>query len=136
MPTSDKQLAANRANAAKSTGPRTPEGKARSAQNACTHRFTASTFAVVRLEELDEIARLKQDLVAVYQPVNSQELFALEQMALAQHTMLRAYRLESGLFTTCLDHALNDNGALSPPCARSSPAMAISKSPAPKLAIT
>ena len=31
MPTSDKQLAANRANAAKSTGPRTPEGKARSA---------------------------------------------------------------------------------------------------------
>ena len=71
MPTSEKQLAANRANAAKSTGPRTPEGKARSARNACTHGFTASSFAVVRLEDLDEIARLKQDAVAVYQPVNS-----------------------------------------------------------------
>jgi hypothetical protein len=110
MPISEKQLAANRANAAKSTGPRTPEGKAHSAQNARTHGFTASTFAVVRLEEIDEIARLKHDLLSVYQPVNSQELFALEQMALAQQTMFRAARLESGIFTTCLEMALNHDG--------------------------
>src|SRR5947207_849396 len=109
MPISDKQLAANRANAAKSTGPRTPEGKARSACNARTHGFTASTFAVVRLEELDEIARLKQDAVAVYQPVNSQELFALEQLAISQQTMLRAARLEAGLFANCLESAINAN---------------------------
>src|SRR6266851_3917979 len=106
MPSSPARLAANRANAAKSTGPRTPEGKARSARNACTHGFTASSFAVVRLEEHDEIARLKQDLVAVYQPVNSQEMFALEQMALAQQMMFRAARLESGWFTTSLDAVL------------------------------
>jgi hypothetical protein len=81
-PVSPKQLAANRANAAKSTGPRTPEGKARSAQNARKHGFTASTFAVVRLEDLHEVAHLKDDLLAVYQPVNSQELFALERIAL------------------------------------------------------
>jgi hypothetical protein len=110
MPTSDKQLAANRANAAKSTGPRTPEGKTRSSQNARTHGFTASTFAVVRLEELDEVARLKHDLLAVYQPVNSQELFAIELIALAQQTRFRAARLESGVFINCLDMALNDNG--------------------------
>jgi len=140
MPTSDMQLAANRANAAKSTGPRTPEGKARSSRNARTHGFTASTFTVVRLEELDEIARLKQDIVAVYQPVNSQELFALEQMALAQQTMLRAARLESGLFTTCLQMALNDNDTPFSPMCPALAAMAtcrsISKSPAPKIAIT
>ena len=111
MPTSDKQLAANRANATKSTGPRTPGGKSRSCQNARTHGFTATTFTVVRLEEFDEIARLKHDLLAVYQPVNSQELFALEQMALAQQTMFRAARLESGIFTTCLEMALNHDGA-------------------------
>src|SRR5438874_13705061 len=111
MPISEKQLAANRANAAKSTGPRTPEGKARSARNGITHAFTASTFTVVRLEDLQEIANLKADLTAAYQPVNSQELFALERMALTQQAMLRAARLESGLFTTCLDIALDGDGA-------------------------
>ena len=110
MPISDEQLAANRANAAMSTGPRTPEGKARSACNSRSHGFTASTFAVVRLEDLNEVAHLKADLTAVYQPVNSQELFALERMALTQQAMLRAARLESGLFTTCLDVALNHDG--------------------------
>lgn len=109
-PISEKQRAANLANAANSTGPRTPEGKARSARNARSHGFTASTFAVVRLEDLNEVAHLTADLIAVYQPVNSQELFALERVALTQQTLLRAARLESGLFTTCLDQALDHSG--------------------------
>jgi hypothetical protein len=115
VPISDQQLAANRANAAKSTGPRTPEGKARAAANSRSHGFTASTFAVVRLEDLDEVAHLKADLTAVYQPVNSQELFALERRALTQQAMLRTARLESGLFTTCLNAALVGGGNRSSP---------------------
>src|ERR1017187_9258458 len=107
---SDKQLAANRANAAQSTGPRSPEGKARSAQNSRKHGFTASTFTVVRLEDLDEVARRRDDLIAVYQPVNSQELFAIERIALAQQTLLRVERLHTGLCTTCLNEALDGNG--------------------------
>ena len=79
-PVSPKRLAANRANAARSTGPRSPEGKARSAQNARKHQFTGSTFAVVRLEELQEIAHL------------------------------RGARLESGFFTTCLDQSFDRAG--------------------------
>jgi hypothetical protein len=108
-PASPEQLAANRANAAHSSGPKTPEGKARSAQNSVKHGFTASTFVVVRLEDLQEIARLKSDLVSVYQPVNAQELFALERMALSQQAILRAARLESGLFTTSLNETLDTN---------------------------
>ena len=130
-PITHKQIAANRANAAKSTGPRTSEGKARSAQNARKHGFTGSTFAVVRLEELDEIARLKADLVAVCEPVNSQELFALERMALAQEALLRSARLEAGLFTDALDEALpgTEPSSLRP---RSWPAMAIPASRTPR----
>ena len=106
-PVSPKQLAANRANAARSAGPKSPEGKTRSARNAVKHGFTAAAFAVVRLEDLQEVAHLTADLVSVYQPVNSQELLALQRMALAQQAILRAARLEAGLFTACLNETLN-----------------------------
>jgi hypothetical protein len=134
-PVSRKELAANRANAAKSTGPRTPNCEARSAQNAREHGFAASTFAVVRLEDLQEVDHLR----AGYQPVNSQELFAIERLALTQQALfgdtrltvsplvmqqglcarggqppcqglLRASRLETGLFTTCLNEVLDSSG--------------------------
>src|ERR1017187_5289617 len=104
---SDRQLAANRANAAQSTGPRSPEGKARSAQNSRKHGFTASTFAVVRLEDVDSVARLREDAIAVYQPVNSQEIFAIERIALAQQAILRVERLHSGLCTTWLNETIS-----------------------------
>src|SRR5450759_2109363 len=110
QPVSDKQLAANRANAAQSTGPRSPEGKSRSALNSRKHGFTASTFAVVRLEDIDEVAHLREDAIAVYQPVNSQELFAIERIALAQQTLLRVERLHEGICTTFLNEALTGQG--------------------------
>jgi hypothetical protein len=106
-PVSARQLAAGvPANANRSTGPRTAEGKARSAQNARRHGFAAADYAVVRLEALQAVAHLKADLVAVYLPVNAQELFAIERLALAQQALLRAARL----FTTCLNEALDPTG--------------------------
>jgi hypothetical protein len=109
MPNADR-IAANRANAAKSTGPRTPEGKARSSQNARKHTFTPENYAVVRLEEVHAITDLRADLVACYQPVNSQELFAIERMALAQQSLLRLTALENGLGTACLNETMNPEG--------------------------
>jgi hypothetical protein len=106
---SPAQLAANRANATHSTGPQTPEGKTRFARNSFEHGFTASTFAVVRLEDLQEIALLKSDLVHDYRPVNSQEIIALERMALSQQSMFRAARLEAGISTSCLNGTLDTN---------------------------
>src|ERR1022692_1943373 len=106
----DKQIAANRINAQKSTGPRSPAGKMKSALNARKHGFAGSVFTVVRLEDLNEINQLRQDALDLYRPVNSQELFALERVAVCQLSMIRASRLEAGLFTTCLDKALDPEG--------------------------
>ena len=112
---SPDQLAANRANASQSPGPRTPEGKLRSSQNARKHGFTATSFAVVRLEDLNEVAHLKEDLVNLYHPVNSQEFLALERVALAQQAILRAARLEAGFFSNCLGESLDTRGEFRPP---------------------
>ncbi len=49
MPISDKQLAANRANSKKSTGPKSPKGKAVCAMNGFQHGFTG--LAVVMTDE-------------------------------------------------------------------------------------
>jgi len=111
---SPEQLAANRANAANSTGPRTPEGKARSSQNARKHGFAASNFAVGApsgpLEDLNEVANLLEDLVNLYHPVSSHELFALERIARAQQSILRAARLEAGFFSLCLGESFDTSG--------------------------
>jgi hypothetical protein len=112
---SPDQLAANRANATNSTGPRTPAGKLRSAQNARKHGFTATSFAVVRLEDLNEVANLREDLISLYHPVNSQELFALERVALAQQAILRAARLEAGFLSNCLGESVSARGEFRPP---------------------
>jgi hypothetical protein len=106
----EKRLAANRANAQLSTGPRTPEGKARSAANAVKHGFAGATFAVIRPEDMREVDNLKADAVSVYRPANAQEMAAVERIALAQHQIFLAYRFESGLFTTAFDSAVDHEG--------------------------
>jgi hypothetical protein len=107
---SEANIAANRANAKLSTGPRTPEGKARSSQNARKHIFNATAFPVVRLEEIDEVDRLRADAIAAYKPANSQETFAVERIVLAQQALLRAERLHSGMMTICLNQTVTDDG--------------------------
>jgi hypothetical protein len=51
------------------------------------------------IESPEELARLREDLIAFYRPVNSQERIALEHVAHAQQSMFRAARLETSLFT-------------------------------------
>jgi hypothetical protein len=109
-PVSERRLAANRANAAHSTGPRTPEGKTRSSRNSRKHGFAAAKFAVVRLEELDSLENLRADAIATYRPVNSQELFAVERISLAQLSLLRCAELEAGLHTAAMNETVAPDG--------------------------
>ncbi len=70
------------------------------------YRFEPEGFSAVRAENVNQVANLRADLIAVYQPVNSQELFAIERVALAQHSLLRSYRLEAGFITCALEEGL------------------------------
>ena len=106
-PISEKRLAANRENAKRSTGPRTIDGKARSSRNAARHGFRSSSFAVVRLEDLDEVEKFKADAVACYKPVNAQELIAVERIAMSQQLIFRGARLDAGMFTSALNDVLD-----------------------------
>jgi hypothetical protein len=108
QPASAHQIAVNRANAAKSTGPTSPEGKDRSSQNAVKHGLTASRFTVVRVEDRAELEELRANLLHCYRPVNSQELEALDCMARARLSMRRAAQLEASLFTTSINQAWAD----------------------------
>jgi hypothetical protein len=100
---SEKQIAANRANAQHSSGPRTAEGKARSSQNARKYGFYGNAYNVPQLEDLEDVANLREDFAAAYHPRNPAEMEAVEQIAIAHQARLRAIRLEVGLFTSMLD---------------------------------
>ena len=79
------QVAANRRNAENSTGPKTEEGKARSAQNARRHGLTAYDF-VISGENREEFNSLLSDLTAEHQPSGPTEALLVQQMA--QHFWL------------------------------------------------
>ena len=108
-PVSHSQLAANRANAAKSTGPTTADGKAHSSQNAVKPGFPALAFSVRHLEDPDELANLKTDFVNSHHPASPAEMAAVERMAIGHQSILRASRLEAGLFSVGLNQTLTED---------------------------
>lgn len=82
---SPQKLAANRANAAHSTGPKTPEGKEKSKLNAVKHGFTARYFpAVIQAgtAEWEELEAVRKDFLDHYQPVNPVEQLLLEKISI------------------------------------------------------
>jgi len=81
-----KRADANRQNAQKSTGPRTPEGKTRSSLNAVKHGLTAQT-AVLPGESFEELDALARSLHAQLKPVG-----ALQQI-LAERVVSLAWKL-------------------------------------------
>jgi hypothetical protein len=102
MPT-QKQIDSNKANAQKSTGPRTEEGKAKSCLNRLSHGF-ASSATIIPGEDPEEFKALLTDLAAEHQPATATEQVLVEKMASSQWLSLRAFRLQGEAF---LDQTLN-----------------------------
>ena len=92
------RAAASRSNGAKSRGPRTPEGKARSAQNALKHGLRAQRFLVVGNESAREFDALETALVDELAPEGTLQGLLAGRIARAAWRLERAERIEADLF--------------------------------------
>jgi hypothetical protein len=105
---SPARLAANAANAQSSTGPRTAEGKARSAQNSRTHGLCSREVVVADTDrELFEhfVAGYERDL----QPQGALELTLFNQIVHSAWNLRRVHILEAALFDGSIDPLADEN---------------------------
>lgn len=91
-------LAANRKNAERSTGPRTPEGKAVSAMNRQLHGLTGRADMVTG-EDPQAFARLREGLAVQLAPVGVLEEALMDRVAACLWRLWRTQRIEAGLLT-------------------------------------
>ncbi|MGO9060441.1 MAG: hypothetical protein ACLQU2_24115 [Candidatus Binataceae bacterium] len=94
--TSPKQVAANRRNAMRSTGPRTPKGKEVSKFNATKHGLRASEIVIPGQEDALEFEALHQELLDDWMPEGCTEISLVNEIAIAQWRLRRAHRAELG----------------------------------------
>ena len=95
------QIDANRRNALKSTGPKTPEGKAAVSMNSLRHGLRARTV-VLPGENREEFDQLCDDLEREWEPQSRTAKFYLEQMAVSQWKLTRMEVAEAGIFKESL----------------------------------
>ena len=95
--TSDKQAKANRRNASKSTGPKTPEGKAAVRHNAVKHGLL-SKDVLLPGEDESVLQELGDALRAELQPEGFLESLQVEEIILNYWRLRRLRRVEVGIF--------------------------------------
>ena len=101
---SQLKIDANRRNALRSTGPRSPAGKAKVAHNGRPHGLS-SRNPVLPIENPAELQALLDRLRATFQPANEAQEFSLREMAWADWRLRRVARIESGLYAYRLERA-------------------------------
>jgi hypothetical protein len=91
------QMNANRENARKSTGPRTPEGKTISSRNSLVHGMTSGKFLPPDTDP-NEFFQLLDQYREHFQPVDQVEDALVERLAAAEFKMRSVRYLDAGLF--------------------------------------
>ena len=95
--TSDKKAEANRRNALKSTGPKTPEGKAAVRLNAVKHGLL-SQDVLLPGEDDAALRELGERLIAELKPEGELEHLLLERIIAAYWRLRRLGKVEAGIF--------------------------------------
>ena len=96
-PTSQAKIAANQANAQKSTGPTSPEGKECSRANALRHGLLAGVV-IIRddpAEDCEGFYEVLKLLTAEYQPIGPTQCLLVERIAVCYWRLRRALRFEA-----------------------------------------
>src|SRR5262245_2891833 len=96
-----KQIEANRLNALKSTGPKTPEGKRRSRCNAIRHGLTAETV-IVGFEDADNYGAFEATVIADYDAQSAVERELVLRLASVLWRLRRATGIETSLFESAI----------------------------------
>ncbi len=96
MPASAARQSANSANAQRSTGPRTPVGKAKSAQNARKHGLTAADL-VIGPEDRAEFDEMLTEFRDEIEPTGALEHSLFDQLVSAAWNLRRIRRMETEL---------------------------------------
>jgi len=96
-----KQIEANRANAQKSTGPKTPEGRAAVRLNGVKHGLTSKILVLDGEQEAD-FNELLSSLEAEHQPATPSEEILVRQLAMASWRLRRLYHVEAAVFAVRL----------------------------------
>src|SRR5580700_251879 len=104
MPT-DKQIAASRNNGARSRGPVTPEGKARSARNSTIHGALAKAV-VLHGESRHRFHALVETFNGSLNPETDIDRLLIGKMAAAHWRQLRIWNLEKSGEKGCDDHEM------------------------------
>ena len=95
--TSPRKAEANRRNASRSTGPRTPQGKARSRLNALKHGILASQTVITTLEGRAERKMFEatvEGLAQDFEPVGTYEQLLVQEIAACFWRLRRLQRFE------------------------------------------
>ena len=82
-PAINARAEASRRNGAKSRGPKTPEGKARAAQNALKHGMRAAKYVVLPEEDGAEFAAAEAAMVEELAPVGALQAVLARRIAVA-----------------------------------------------------
>ena len=101
--TSPAQIDANRANARRSTGPITDEGKARSSQNARVHGLCSRQLHIADEEEAAIFTSLRDALSTELVPEGELELLHFETILHSQWNLRRCRRNEAKLLASVPD---------------------------------
>jgi hypothetical protein len=94
-PISNARAEASRRNGAKSRGPKTPEGKARAAQNALKHGMRAQKHVLLPQEDAAAFEALEATILAALAPEGALQTMLARRVAVAAWRLERADRLEA-----------------------------------------